>query len=116
MKVRYSGYVEATPRGVLMSWFFSGAYTNIISIFTALNVSYNNSLFTVKKWIGALIGFLTNSAMIVVVCLLADCEPWGAVILICYYISLIVFHIIYRKKIRVKKGDCYNETGRWYIP
>lgn len=116
MKIRFSGYVEATPRGVLMTWFFAGAYANIIGIVTASNTSYNNNLFTVKKWIGALIGFLTNSAMIVLMCLLADSAPWGGVILIGYYISLIVFHIVYRKKIRAKKGDYYNETGYWRIP
>lgn len=116
MKIRFSGYVEATPRAILMSWFFVGAYANIFGIFAAANSSYNNNLFTAKKWIGALIGFLTNSVMIVLVCLLADCEPWGGVILIGYYISLIIFHIVYHKKIKVKKGDYYNGTGHWHIP
>ena len=116
MKMRFSGYVEATPRGILMYWFFVGAYANFISLFTAAETSYNNYLFTAKKWKGALIGFLTNSVMILIVCLLAKFEPWGGVILIGYYISLIIFHIIYRKKIRARKGDYYSETGYWHMP
>ena len=116
MRMRFFSYVEATPRGVLMAWFFAGAYANIFGLLTALNTTYSNSAFTIKKWIGALIGFLTNSFMLVLMCLLFDCEPWGGVVLVGYYISLIIFNIIYRKKIRVKKGDYYNETGHWHIP
>ena len=112
--LRYSGIVHGTPRGVFMTWFFCGAYANIIALCTATNTRYSNREFNTMKWWGALAGFALNSIMAVLVFLLFDYAPWGGVVLITYYISLIIFHIVYRKIIAPRRGDSHEEAGIWH--
>lgn len=110
---RYSGYTYGTPGGVFMTWFFCAAYFNFIAICAAFRVSYGGLSFTVMKWLGALVGTIPHSIMIVLVCLLANYAPWGGIVLISYYVILIVFNVIYKKVIEKHTGDFYMDVGAW---
>lgn len=97
----YSGYVSITPKQAFVRYFIFSAIFNIFGLMACFSTHIHDSELTKHKWLGGLVGTVASTVMlglVYVFCNVADITVLGVILFASYYLALILWGVISRKK------------------
>lgn len=97
----YSGYVSITPKQAFVRYFIFSAIFNIFGLMACFSTHIHDSELTKHKWFGGLVGTVASTVMlglVYVFCNVADITALGVILFASYYLALILWGVISRKK------------------
>lgn len=97
----YSGYVSMTPQQTFRRYFIFAAIFNVFGLMSCFLTHIHDSELTKHKWLGGLVGTVASTVMlglVYVFCNVADITALGVILFASYYLALILWGVISRKK------------------
>ena len=97
----YSGYVSMTPRQAFKRYFIAAALFNIFGLMACFTTHIHDSELTKNKWFGGFVGTVASTVMlglVYVFCNVADITALGVILFVSYYLALILWAFISKKK------------------
>lgn len=113
----YSGYVSMTPSQAFKRYFIAAALFNIFGLMACFSTHIHDAELTKHKWLGGLVGTVASTVMlglVYVFCNVADITALGVILFASYYLALILWAVISRKK-RKSQPMSQSELERLWL-
>ena len=90
-----------TKKQAFKRYFIAAALFNIFGLMACFTTHIHDSELTTHKWLGGLVGTVVSTVMlglVYVFCNVADITALGVILFVSYYLALILWGVISRKK------------------